>query len=224
MARYFGNLIAPNFFLLFAQLFFRGAATDFLLVPMVKYVQMITTNFLSPTTVTQSTHGQELSWVLPGSRWTAGFTAMTMEPLRAVDNLSALAETRITGLLIFSGWDTSAVTGTLLGIEARVLCRKSSRVRDSQIQLLSSGQTVGNNRANAGISYYNINTADFGPTQGNATGDDSIYGGTADLWNASLAVSDLSNLSIGVRYQSGSMPHQDFAYCSAVMLRINYLP
>ena len=183
---------------------------------------MITTAFLSPTTVTQLTVSGEMPWILPRSFWDSGFTAATAQPLRAVNNINALSETSITGQLLFFGWDTGSITGTLLGIEARVICQKNSRIRDRQIQLIVRGEAVGINQGNAGISYYNLGTDDGAPIQGNATGNDSIYGGPASLWGSTITAADLSSLQIAVRYQSGSMPHQDFAYCSAVYLRVTY--
>ena len=183
---------------------------------------MITTAFLSPTTVSQLTVGSEVAWNLPRAFWNLSFTASTVQPLIAVNNIATLSETNVTGQLLFSGWNTGSITGTLLGLEARVICRKSGRIRDRQIQLIVRGEAVGVNQGNAGISYFNTSLYDGSPDIPDATGDDTVYGAANSLWGSTITAADLASLQIAVRYQSGSMPHQDFAYCNAVYLRVTH--
>ena len=63
---------------------------------------MAYTNFLKPTSVTQTTASSEISWNLDTSPYNVSTGCGTTEPLTSFSSKS-------TGLLIFSGWNTSVV-------------------------------------------------------------------------------------------------------------------
>ncbi len=63
---------------------------------------MAYTNFLKPTSVTQTTAATEISWDLVTSVYNESTSCSTSEPLTSFSSKN-------TGLLIFSGWDTSVV-------------------------------------------------------------------------------------------------------------------
>ena len=63
---------------------------------------MAYTNFIKPTSVTQTTTSSEISWNLDTSVHNETTSCSTSEPLTSFSSKN-------TGLLIFSGWDTSVV-------------------------------------------------------------------------------------------------------------------
>ena len=64
---------------------------------------MAYTDFLKPTSVTQTTNSEtEISWNLDTSAYNVNTSCSTSEPLTSFNS-------KHTGLLIFSGWDTSVV-------------------------------------------------------------------------------------------------------------------
>ena len=63
---------------------------------------MAYTNFIKPTSVTQTTTSSEISWNLDTSPYNISTGCSTTEPLTSFSSKN-------TGLLIFSGWDTSVV-------------------------------------------------------------------------------------------------------------------
>jgi len=170
---------------------------------------MAQTLFVGPTTVTQTAGTDTVSWDLDSGmtpRTQDGNCCGTTEPLRAVSMTSGLTGQRQTHMLLWSGWDLGSVSGTVNGIELRVCAEKSSRVRDSVIQLYSNGSRIGNNRADS------------------TAGDDHVYGSSTDLWGTALTAADLQTLRVAVTYQSGAVPHSDHAYVDTVQLRITYTP
>ena len=63
---------------------------------------MAYTNFIKPTSLTQTTTSSEISWNLDTSPYNISTGCSTTEPLTSFSSKN-------TGLLIFSGWDTSVV-------------------------------------------------------------------------------------------------------------------
>ena len=63
---------------------------------------MANTDFIKPTSVTQTTAATEISWNLDTSAYNRFTGCSTTEPLTSFSSKN-------TGLLIFSGWDTSVV-------------------------------------------------------------------------------------------------------------------
>jgi len=170
---------------------------------------MAQTLFVGPSTVTQTAGTDTVSWDLDSGmtpHTQDGNCCGTTEPLRAVSMTTGLTGQRQTHMLLWSGWDLGSVSGTVNGIELRVCAEKSSRVRDSVIQLYRNGSLIGNNRADS------------------TAGDDHVYGSSTDLWGTALTAADLQTLQVAVTYQSGEVPHSDHAYVDTVQLRITYTP
>ena len=167
---------------------------------------MAYTNFIKPTSVTQTTNPTtEISWNLDTSAYNRFTGCSTIEPLTSFSSKN-------TGLLIFSGWDTSVVPSTsdgstttvINGIEVKVLSNKDARIEDSIIQLAQSGTIIGSNKASADA------------------GENYTYGSSTNVWGATLSYSDLSTLQVALKYKSGSTPHRDTSYVYSVQLKIHY--
>tara|TARA_A100001011_G_scaffold328152_1_gene352691 strand:+ start:26 stop:532 length:507 start_codon:yes stop_codon:yes gene_type:complete len=167
---------------------------------------MANTDFLKPTAVSQTSGATEISWNLDSQPRNVSTGCSTTEPLSSFNS-------KTTGLLIWSGWDTSVIPSvtsdgstdtTIDGIEVKVLSSKDSRINDSIIQLAQSGSVIGSNKANADA------------------GENHTYGTSTDVWGTTLAYSDLSTLQVAVKYFSSSIPHKDTAYVYSVQLKIYY--
>jgi hypothetical protein len=170
---------------------------------------MAQTAFIAPTTVTQLAGTDTVAWDLDSGmtpHTQDGNCCGTTEPLRAVSMPTGLTGQRQTHMLLWSGWNLSSVSGTVMGIELRVHAEKSSRVQDHVIQLYRNGSLIGANRASS------------------TAGDDHVYGSSTDTWGTALTVADLATLQVAVTYQSGALPHSDHAYVDTVQLRITYTP
>ncbi len=161
---------------------------------------MAFSNFLKPTTVSQSTGTSEVSWNL-------GINGCsTTEPLTSFNAKS-------TGLLIYSTYNISSIPSvksdgstatTIDGIECKIICNKDARIVDNIVQLAQGGSLIGSNKASS------------------TTGEVHTYGSSTDLWGTSLTYADLSSLQVGVKYTSGSIPHKDTCYVYSVHLKIHY--
>jgi hypothetical protein len=167
---------------------------------------MAYTDFIKQTSVTQTTGATEISWNLDTSAYNESTSCSTSDPLTSFNSKN-------TGLLIFSGWDTSSissVTGdgstatTINGIEVKILANKRSRIIDSIIQLAQSGSVIGTNKAITGA------------------GNDYTYGSSTSVWGATLVYGDLSTLQVAVKYTSDTKQHKDTAYVYSVQLKIHY--
>ena len=166
---------------------------------------MAYTNFLKPTSVTQNTGATEITWDLDSSPSNDMTGSGLQLPLTSFDSKS-------TGLLIYSGWNTSSIPSTsdgstttvINGIEVKVLSNKDARIKDSIIQLAQSGTIIGSNKASADA------------------GENYTYGSSTNVWGATLSYSDLSTLQVALKYKSGSTPHRDTSYVYSVQLKIHY--
>jgi hypothetical protein len=166
---------------------------------------MAYTDFLKPTTVTQTTGATEIAWDLDTSPYNTSTGSGSAEPLSSFNS-------KTTGLLLYSGFRTSIIpstsdgfTTTLIdGIEVKILSDKEARIKDTIIQLAQSGSVIGSNKANTNAG--NIYT----------------YGGSADTWGTSLTYNDLSSLQVALKYSSGTIPHRDSVYVYSVQLKIYY--
>jgi hypothetical protein len=166
---------------------------------------MAYTDFLKPTTVTQTTGATEISWNLDTSPYNTSTGSGSSEPLSSFNN-------KTTGLLLYSGFDTSAIPSTsdgstttvIDGIEVKILSDKEARIKDTIIQLAQSGSVIGSNKANTNA------------------GNNYTYGGSTDTWGTSLTYNDLSSLQVALKYSSGTIPHKDSVYVYSVQLKIYY--
>ena len=166
---------------------------------------MAQTAVMRPTTVTQTAGTDTVSWQLEGATpWSRdGNRCGTTQPLRANNLGAGLADQKSTHMLLWSGWNTAEVTGTITGISVRVYAEKN-RVRDQLVQLYLDGSLIGSNRATE------------------AAGGEHVYGGDADMWGTQLTTTQLPRIKVALIYQSGSMPHRDIAYVDTVQLQVNY--
>jgi len=160
---------------------------------------MAYTNFIKPTSVTQNTGATEITWDLDSSPFNISTGSGSQSPLTSTDSKN-------TGLLIYSGWDTSSIpnASTINGIEVKVFSNKDARIKDSIIQLAQSGAVIGSNKANADA------------------GEIYTYGTSTNLWGATLSYSDLSTLQVALKYKPTSTPHRDHCYVYSVQLKIHY--
>ena len=166
---------------------------------------MAYTNFLKPQSVTQTTGATEISWNLDVQPRNESTGCSTSEELTSFNAKS-------TGLLIWSGWDTSIIPSTsdgstttvINGIEVKVLSNKDARIVDSIVQLAQSGSVIGLNKADADAS------------------ENYTYGSSTNVWGATLTYSDLISLQVALKYKSGSKPHKDTSYVYSVQLKIHY--
>jgi len=166
---------------------------------------MAYTNFIKSRSVTQNTGASEITWNLDPSPQNTNTGSGTQSALSSFDSKS-------TGLLIYSGWNTSSIPSTsdgstttvINGIEVKVLSNKDARIEDSIIQLAQSGTIIGSNKASADA------------------GENYTYGSSTNVWGATLSYSDLSTLQVALKYKSGSTPHRDTSYVYSVQLKIHY--
>ena len=166
---------------------------------------MAYTNFLKPTSVTQTTGATEISWNLDVQPRNESTGCSTSEELTSFNAKS-------TGLLIWSAWDTSIIPSTsdgstttvINGIEVKVLSNKDARIVDSIVQLAQSGSVIGSNKANADA------------------GEIYTYGNSTNRWGTTLLYSDLSTLQVALKYRPNSTPHRDHSYVYSVQLKIHY--
>jgi hypothetical protein len=159
---------------------------------------MATTIFLKPTAVSQNTGASEITWNLDVAPYNVDTSSCSSTALTSYNG-------KLTGLLIYSGWDTSTALGTLDGIEVKVHSSKKSRIVDSTIQLAQAGTVIGTNKA--------VSTS----------GNIHTYGNSTNKWGqSSLAISDLSTLQVALKYGSGAQPHTDTVYVYSVQLKVHY--
>jgi len=106
-----------------------------------------------------------------------------------------------------TGFDFQGLPTVLSGIELLLLVNRYGRVTDDTVELVLSGESLGENQASLSIA------------------PEKIYGGPASLWNAkNLSVNDLQDLSFGVVIRFCShphWPHKDPVIISGVRLRIH---
>ena len=156
-------------------------------------------------TVIADTAVSDVAWNLTTTPWSKdNHMCSTVSPLTAVSHASGdMLGTASTGALLWSNYSATATpTGTVTGIEVWVYVHKKHR--DHTVQLRLNGSAVGHNRANQQSSNYHT------------------YGGAGDMWGTSLAFSDMPNLSVCTRFQSGTRPHSDVCFVDSVWLQIHY--
>lgn len=160
---------------------------------------------MGPTLVTQVAGTDTVGWDLAGATpYTRdGNRCGTTQPLRANNLGAGLVDQKSTHMLLWSGWNTEGVTGTVNGISVRVYAEKN-RVRDQLVQLYLDGSLIGSNRATE------------------AAGHEHVYGGDTDMWGTQLTTAQLPHIKVALIYQSGSMPHRDIVYVDTVQLQVNY--
>jgi hypothetical protein len=102
---------------------------------------------------------------------------------------------------------TVAYVPTILGVEVQFNSLRVNRVQDYTVQLVLNGALVGDNIADP------------------ITDNLKIYGSPTNLWNSSIALTDVSNATFGVAISLRSnvlTPHSDLGYLDQVRMRITY--
>ena len=93
------------------------------------------------------------------------------------------------------------------GIEVELTSIRGNRVQDYTVQLVLNGVLVGDNIADP------------------STDNIKIYGSSTNLWNSSIAITDVSNATFGVviAFRSNvTIPHSDLGYLDQLRMRITY--
>ena len=130
-----------------------------------------------------------------------------------------------TDQLVTTGYGFSDTGTQVVGIEALVSLRRSSRVQDLVIQLTFKGNLVGDNLASAiNPVQSNMYTGelDIPPTP---VGDINIYGGPSELWGREWTSAEIADPSFGIAVSFKSnqiVPHRDLVYFDQLALRITY--
>ena len=166
---------------------------------------MASTNFIKAHKVSQVTASGEISWQLDSSPVNVDTSSGVLEPLSSFESKS-------TGTLFYSGFDTSSIpvtsdgstTTVINGIECKIISNKDARIVDSVIQLSQSDSVIGTNQA--------LSTA----------GEIHTYGSSTDKWGTSLTKADLLTIQVAIKYKSGSIPHKDSCFVNSVQLKIYY--
>lgn len=107
--------------------------------------------------------------------------------------------------LNLSNFQISGLSNTISGVEVEIKMNRGGRITDDTIQLMYNGSFIGENRANFDLS------------------PDKFYGGSTDLWGATLTSNILTNSSfgIGVRFQSHpSWPHCEYPRIDYIRVRV----
>jgi len=102
---------------------------------------------------------------------------------------------------------TVSYVPTILGIEVQFNSLRVNRVQDYIVQLVLNGALVGDNIADP------------------ITDNLKTYGSPTNLWNSSIALTDVSNATFGVAISLRSnvlTPHSDLGYLDQVRMRITY--
>jgi hypothetical protein len=102
---------------------------------------------------------------------------------------------------------TVSYVPTILGIEVKFNSLRVNRVQDYIVQLVLNGALVGDNIADP------------------ITDNLKTYGSPTNLWNSSIALTDVSNATFGVAISLRSnvlTPHSDLGYLDQVRMRITY--
>jgi hypothetical protein len=170
-----------------------------------------TTAFLIPSTVTQVTDDNGIAWSnVLGSvdRDPSGSqSAVTSKELYTISGLWQERFASKTNQLWFTNFSFSPVGTTLYGIEVELTATRGNRVQDYTVQLVLNGVLVGDNIADP------------------STDNIKIYGSSTNLWNSSIALTDVSNATFGVviAFRSNvTIPHSDLGYLDQLRMRITY--
>ena len=102
---------------------------------------------------------------------------------------------------------TISYVPTILGIEVQFNSLRVNRVQDYIVQLVLNGALVGDNIADP------------------ITDNLKTYGSPTNIWNSSIALTDMSNATFGVAISLRSnvlTPHSDLGYLDQVRMRITY--
>ena len=170
-----------------------------------------TTAFLTPGTVTQVTDDNGIAWSnILGSvgRDQAGAqSAVTSKELYTISGLWQERFASKTNQLWFTNFSFNPVGTTLYGIEVELTATRGNRVQDYIVQLVLNGVLVGDNIADP------------------ITDNLKTYGSPTNLWNSSIALTDVSNATFGVAISLRSnvlTPHSDLGYLDQLRMRITY--
>ena len=170
---------------------------------------MITTQFLTPSTVTQVDTDPSISWLYPNASIGKDESqyAISSKPLHTISGLWQERFASITSQLWFTNFPFAPNGSTLLGIEVQINAIRGSRVQDYIVQLVLNGERIGDNLADPGVDNY------------------KIYGAPNNLWNSPVQLIDTINVNFGVVIALRSnvlTPHTDTAYIDNVAMRITY--
>jgi hypothetical protein len=170
-----------------------------------------TTAFLIPGTVTQVTDNNGIAWLNTlGSvgRDPAGLqSAITTKELYTISGLWQERFASKTNQLWFTNFSFAVAGTTLHGVEVQFNSLRVNRVQDYIVQLVLNGVLVGDNIADP------------------STDNIKIYGSSTNLWNSSIALTDVSNATFGVviAFRSNvTIPHSDLGYLDQLRMRITY--
>lgn len=118
-----------------------------------------------------------------------------------------------TSSLICTDFRMSNLPGTITGLRLDIQTQRNGRAADEIIQLTYQGELIGNNNFN----YYTDQEGHLTLT------DQTVYGGTEDLWGAELTPEMLQDPSFGVvlKFQAHPYyPHSSAVYLDSVTLTV----
>jgi hypothetical protein len=170
---------------------------------------MITTDFITPGTVSQVSVDTGIAWNHPlASIGRDGYRyAVSARPLHTISGLWQERFASMTNQLWFTNFSFAPAGTRLLGVEVQINAIRSARIQDYIVQLVINGSRVGDNLADPDTSNY------------------KIYGTSTNLWNSDLTIIDTINPTFGVviaQRSNVSIPHTDLAYIDNIAMRITY--
>jgi len=199
---------------------------------------MTTTSFYRPTTVMQISVPNEITGI-PSIPWknleyitSNDSYAVSAKPLYTISGLWMEKFLSNTSILYLTGFNFPDTEQTVTGIELQLHVLRSARIEDLVIQITEGGLGLdgmpipqGENIASTiNPVQSDMYTGDY-TTPMNPVGDYNIYGGSTDMWGATLTSADIASPTFGVSisFRSNQIyPHTDLAYVNQVALRITY--
>jgi hypothetical protein len=192
---------------------------------------MTTTTFTSPSTIANVSIPNDVVPMNPSIDWNfnpttiaLGAEAVSSKSLYTISGLWMEKFLSNTSQLWCTGYNFSNTGRTVLGIEFQLGMQRASRIEDLLIQLTLGGELIGNNYASTvNPVQSDMYTGDL--TTPTPVGDINIYGGSADLWGATLTSANIADPTFGVviSFRSNIIyPHRDICYVNQASLRITY--
>jgi len=138
---------------------------------------------------------------------------ITISELSHLSNPAVGDQRTRTQALACIGFQVTQLPPVISGIEVNIKAQRGGRVVDEQIQLTYQGQAIGINNFKYQTDYYgNLEIL-----------NNTTYGGTTDLWGATLTPEMLQDPSFGVivKFQAHPYtPHRTGIYLDSVSLTV----
>lgn len=190
----------------------------------------VSTNFLSPTTISNVTipnsvtNYNSIDWIFNPTAIAPGAVAVSSKRLYTISGLWMEQFLSNTSQLWCTGYNFSNITGTVTGIEFQLNIYRQSRIEDLVIQLTLGGELIGENLASK-VNPVQSDTYTGDNTTPIPIGDNHIYGGPFDMWGTTLTAENILDPTFGIviSFRSNAIyPHNDLAYVDQASIRITY--